>query len=64
MTPAEQFEKLAEELVSRAEAVRCDFSDFVDGLEEIASALKVRIEMARDELGKMDDGDDEGDDEA
>jgi len=45
-----EFEKIAQEVVRKAEAVKCPFRDFVEGLRSILIDVRERLEIAEDEL--------------
>jgi hypothetical protein len=49
MNARDQFEKIAAEAVSQAEAVKCPFDVFVEGLREIEVTVRERRYMAEDE---------------
>lgn len=46
----EEFEAIAREAIESAEAVKCDFSDFVEGLKSIEIEIRERRSMAEEEL--------------
>jgi hypothetical protein len=43
------FEKIAEEAIREAEAVRCPFSAFAEGMKTIAQMCKERADLAAEE---------------
>ena len=45
-----KFDTIALQMVERAERVRCDFIEFIEGLEVIKREVDTRLEMARSEL--------------
>jgi len=53
LTPADEFEAIAEEAVSRAEQVKCPFDDFVAGLLDIEGVIRERRVLAEEELEKQ-----------
>jgi hypothetical protein len=46
----EEFEKIAQDAIEKAEAVNCEGEDFVAGLEVMLSLIQDRLESARDEF--------------
>lgn len=63
LSPEEQFQELAESVVADAEAIKCPFEDFVEGLEAIQEAVRDRLNMARRELQGMDEDEESSDNE-
>lgn len=52
-----EFQQMAEDLISEAEAVECSLHEFADGLESILHDVKERLELVRDELKGQKRGD-------
>ena len=50
----EAFERLGEKLISDAEAVKCEFAEFVEGLKDIESTVRDRRVFAEEELKGME----------
>lgn len=48
------FERLAVSTISQAEAIRCPFSDFVEGLELLLERIQERLTLAKQEMKDMD----------
>lgn len=51
-----QFQTIGEQMISRAERVRCEFDEFVEGLRHLKSELEMRLMGAEEELENMDEG--------
>lgn len=51
-----QFEDLSLQTVQKAERIRCDFEEFVDGLEDLWKNIHGRWIDAKSELEQMEDG--------
>lgn len=47
----QQFEAIAQRAIEEAEAIKCDFGTFVEGLKAMTSLLQHRLEGAIDEQG-------------
>jgi hypothetical protein len=47
-----EFQEIADTAIEAAEAIECEGSEFVAGLEVIFDALKQRLEEAREEFGE------------
>lgn len=45
MTLEEQFEKIAEDAISKAEGVKCSIGDFREGLKTMVGAMRSRLDM-------------------
>ena len=48
------FEKMAEDLIADAEGVDCPLSEFRDGLRTILDAVRERLSLVEDELGRTE----------
>lgn len=44
------FAKISDTAISSCERVKCDFADFVAGLDDVVQAISERADQARDEL--------------
>ena len=51
----EQFQEISDQMIQRAERVRCDFEEFVEGLQLLYQGVQERWHGARDELESMDE---------
>lgn len=49
-----EFEKLADETVEKAEAIKCDFGDFIEGLKILTERFRDRHQFAVDEARRVD----------
>lgn len=53
----EQFNTIGQQMISRAERVKCDFGDFVAGLRSMKSEIEMRLMGAEEELENMNEED-------
>jgi hypothetical protein len=51
----QEFEKIAEEAISKAEHVDCSFARFIDGLKDIETTIRDRREMAQHEQDRREE---------
>ena len=49
----DQFEEIATDAITKAEKIDCGFDAFVSGLQSIAGIVSERLQMAREELQRM-----------
>lgn len=56
MTVNKEYEELVRKFLGEMDVVKADFADFVDGLEHAYSEIESRLEVARDELRRMNRG--------
>lgn len=67
LSPEDQFTELAESVISDAEAIKCSFEEFMEGLDTLRQAITDRLMAAKAELrGRQETDEDEigfGDDD-
>lgn len=47
-----RFESIASNALSEAEGVKCDFAEFVEGLEIVVETLQERLDCSKEELSR------------